>query len=184
MKKFLLPALLLTGLSVFVIVSCKDKNNNNITPTYKNQSTGTGANPNINVVTVTGTQTVTNPATQNSAIQVGGSVPGWSFDGCATSPNTLTGHNNGCQIQLIFGGGTVTSMNYALTAGIPTAGQARMIVTQAPGQPSDVTWYSKSGMVTVVTSTAGTTASFSNIPCLQQNFLFPVVTVSGNLTCI
>lgn len=184
MKKFLLPTFLLIGLSVFVIVSCKDKNNNNITPTYKNQSTGTGANPNINVVTVTGTQTASNPATVNSGITVGGSIPGWSFDGCATSPNTLTGRNGNCTIQLIFGGGTISSMNYALTAGIPTAGQARMIVYNAPGQPDGIVWYSKSGMVSVVTGTSGTTASFSNIPCLQQNFLFPVVTVSGNLTCI
>jgi hypothetical protein len=185
MKKFLLPALLISGLSMLIVVSCTQKNNDNITPTYKNQSTGTGANPNINVVTVTGTQTVTNLATQNSAIQVGGSVPGWSFNGCATSPNSLTANNNGCQIQIVFGGGTICSnCTYALTAGIPTAGQARMVVTQAPGQPSDVVWYSKSGMVTVTSTTAGTTASFSNIPCLQQNFLFPVVTVSGNLTCI
>jgi hypothetical protein len=184
MKKILLPVVLLGALSVFVIVSCKEKNNNNITPTYKNQSTGTGANPNINVVTVTGTTTTSNPATQNTAITVGGSIPGWNFDGCATSPNTLTGRNGNCTIQLVFGGGTIASQNYGLTAGIPTAGQARMIVYNAPGQPDGVVWYSKSGTVSVVTGTAGTTASFSNIPCLQQNFLFPVVSVSGNLTCI
>lgn len=185
MKKFFIPALLVTGLSVFIAVSCQEKNNNNITPTYKNQSTGTGANPNINVVTVTGTQTVTNMATQNSALYVGGSNPGWSYDGCATSPNTLTGHNGNTQIQILFGGGAVSSMNYALVSGIPTAGQARMTITNAPGQPDGIVWYSKSGMVSVTTSTlTGTQASFTNIQCLQYSFLFPVVSTTGTLTCI
>jgi hypothetical protein len=154
------------------------------TPVYMGGSTGTSANPNINVVTVTGTSTLTNPATQNSMISVGNSLPGWSFDACATSPNTLTGHNGSCTIQITFGGSSIAAMNYAFTAGIPAAGQARMIITDAPGQPQGVVWYAKNGMVSVATGTSGTTASFSNIQCLQQNFLFPVVTASGNLSCI
>lgn len=186
MKKFFIPALLVTGLSVFIAVSCQEKNNNNITPTYKNQSTGTGANPNINVVTVTGTQTVTNMATQNTALYVGGTNPGWSYDGCSMPINNiLTGHNGSTQIQILFGGGSVTSSNYALTSGIPTAGQARMTISNAPGQPDGIVWYSKSGMVSVTTSTlTGTQASFSSIQCLQYSFLFPVVSASGTLTCI
>jgi hypothetical protein len=166
------------------IISCQEKNNDNITPTYKNQSGGTGANPCIGCITVTGTSTVTNPATQNTALQVGGSIAGWSFDGCATSPNTLTGRNGNTTVQLTFGGGAVTTGTYALTPNIPLAGQARMIVTNAPGQPTGIAWYSKSGFVSVTTSTAGTQANFNNIQCLQYSFLFPVVTVSGNLTCI
>ena len=184
MKRIILPALLFGALSTIFIISCKEKNNNAITPTYKNLAQGTGANPCINCITVTGTSTVTNPATQNSALQVGGSNPGWSYDGCATSPNTLTGHNGNTTVQLTFGGGAVATGTYALTPNLPLAGQARMIVTNAPGQPDGIAWYSKSGSVSVITGTAGTTATFNNIQCLQYSFLFPVVTVSGNLTCI
>lgn len=182
MKKLLFPALLLGALST-LFISCEEKNNNSITPTYKNQSGGTGANPCINCITVTGTSTVTNPATQNTALQVGGSIPGWSFDGCATSLNTLTGHNGNTTVQLTFGT-TVATGIYQLVPNTPVGNQARMIVTNAPGQPSGIAWYSKSGSVSVVTTTAQTTASFSNIQCLQYSFLFPVVTVSGNLTCL
>lgn len=183
MKKVFLSSLLVLGLSAIIIVSCKEKNNNNITPTYKNQSTGTGANPNINVVTVTGTQTVTNPATQNSSIQVGGTSPGWSFYGCAASPNTLTGINGNAQVQILFGGAGLTIGTFAFTSGIPTSGQARMTIYNAPGQPDGITWYSKSGSVTTNTTTTGWQATFSNIQCLQLNYLFPVVSASGNLSC-
>lgn len=183
MKRLIFPAFLVLGLSAIFIISCKEKNNDNITPTYKNQATGTAANPCIGCITVTGTSTITNPATENTALVVGGAVAGWSFDGCATSPNTLTGHNGNTTVQLVFGGGAVSTGTYALTPNLPLAGQARMIVTSAPGQPEGIAWYSKSGSVSVVTSTAGTTATFNNIQCLQYSFLFPVVTVSGNLTC-
>lgn len=182
MKKLLFPALLFGAVCSVFIISCKEKNNDSITPTYKNQATGTGANPNINQITVTGTSTVTNPATQNTALQV--TSAGWVFDGCATSPNTLTGRNGNTTVQLTFGGGSVATGTYALTPNIPVGGQARMIVTNAPGQPDGIAWYSKSGFVSVTTSTAGTQATFNNIQCLQYSFLFPVVTVSGNLTCI
>jgi hypothetical protein len=177
MKKIILPALLVTGSILLVLNSCKLKNNDNITPTYKNQSTGTGANPNINVVTVTGTQTVTNPATQNSSIQV--SSAGWTFDGCIPGGNTMTAHNGSTTIKLIFGA-PVTTGNFSFTSGTPGPGQVQMIIYGAPGQPAEVIWYSKSGSVTV---TAGFSATFSNINCLQKNYLFPVVTISGNVIC-
>lgn len=185
MKKFVFSTLFIGALSAAVLViSCKEKANNAITPTYKNLAQGTGANPCIQCISVTGTSTVTNPATQNTAINVGGTNPGWSFDGCATSLNTLTGHNGNTTIQMTFGGGAITTGNYALVSTLPLSGQARMIVTNAPGQPDGIVWYSKSGTVAVTTGTAGTQATFNNVQCLQQNFLFPVVTVSGNLTCI
>src|SRR5205814_7416866 len=127
--------------------SCLIKNNDNITPTYRNQSTGTGANPNIHAVTVTGTQTLTNPATQNTALYVGGA--GWIYNSCTLAQNLLVGSNNGTQVQILFGGGPIIVGTYAFTSSPnPTAGQARMTVTNAPGQPSDITWYSKSGTVT------------------------------------
>jgi hypothetical protein len=183
MKKLFIPALLITGLCTFIVISCKEKNNNNITPTYKNQSTGTGANPNINVITVTGTSTVTNPAINNSGLLVGGG--GWTYAACASYPMKLVGYNGNTTVEILFGGGTMQSITYAFTSGIPTNGQARMTIYNAPGQPEGITWYSKSGSVSVNTSTlTGTQATFNNVPCLQYSFLFPVVTSSGTLTCI
>ncbi len=184
MKKIFLSSLLVLGATALIIVSCKDKNNNNITPTYKTQSGGTGANPNINVVTVTGTMVATHPATQNSSILVGGA--GWSNDGCVPSGNVLTGYNGSTQVQIVFGGGPIplTTTMYAFTSGIPTAGQARMTINNAPGQPDGITWYSKSGSVTTnSTSTGGRTASYSNISCVQLNYLFPIVGATGTLVC-
>lgn len=181
MKKIFIPALLTLGLSGLIIVSCKDKNNNNITPTYKNQSTGTGANPNINAVTVTGTQTVTNPATANSALAVGGG--GWLEENCLTTPMTMTGYLGATQVQIKFGGATMLVGTYALTSGLPSGGQARMTIYNAPGQPDGITWYSKSGSLTTYTTTAGWAATFNNIQCLQYNYLFPVVSVTGTLSC-
>lgn len=185
MKKILFSSLVVLGLTTVIIVSCKEKNNNNITPTYRNQSTGTGANPCLNCVTVTGTSTPQTPATVNSSLLVGTSVSGWLYDGC-TLPvnNTLIGRNGNTQVQILFGGGNVTSTTYAFTSGIPTSGQARMTVYNAPGQPDGIVWYSKSGTVSVTTTTAQTTATFSNIGCVQLNYLFPMVSVSGNLVCI
>jgi hypothetical protein len=185
MKKIFLSSLLVLGLGAsIIIVSCKDKNNDNITPTYRNQSTGTGANPCLPCVTVTGTTTVSNPATQNSSILVGGA--GWNNDGCVAAGNVLTGYNGATQVQILFGGGPIplTTTVYALTSGIPTAGQARMTISNAPGQPDGIVWYSKSGSVTTnSTSTNGRTASYSNISCVQLNYLFPVVGATGTLVC-
>ncbi len=188
MKKFVFPSLFaVVASTLFFAYSCTDKNNpndpNSIQGTFKEESTGTAANPNIGVVTVTGTSTLTNPATQNSAIQVAGS--GWSYDGCATSLNTLTGHNGSTNVSLVFGSTPILGMSsYTLTSSsILNANQARLIVTNAPGQPDGIVWYSKGGTVSVVSTTANTTATFNNIQCLQYSFLFPVVTVSGALVC-
>jgi hypothetical protein len=183
MKKIFLSSLVVLGLSAtIIIVSCKDKNNNNITPTYRNQSTGTGANPCLNCVTVTGTTTEQSIATQNSSLFTGGS--GWSYNACATTPNSMTGFNGSTQVQILFGGAGLGIGTYAFTSGIPTSGQARMTVYNAPGQPEGITWYSKSGTVSTNTTTGGGyTASYSGIGCVQQNYLFPMVTVSGTLIC-
>jgi len=186
MKKVLLSSFLVLGLTALIIVSCKDKNNNNITPTYKTQSGGTGANPNINAVTVTGTVQVTHPATENSSILVGGAGSGWSNDACSLNGNVLTAYNGATQVQIIFGGGPIplTTSVYAFTSGIPTAGQARMTIANAPGQPEGIVWYSKSGSVTTnSTITSGRTASFASVSCVQLNYLFPVVGATGTLQC-
>jgi hypothetical protein len=195
MKKLFFPSLVAVAIACAVLItSCdKDPNDpNSIQGTNKEQSTGTGANPNIGVVTVTGTSTLTNPATQNSSLNVGGS--GWSYDACVvTTPTTgsssLMAHNGSTGVSITFGSAPALGIStYTLTSGAPGSGQARLIVTNAPSQPEGITWYSKSGTlsVTTVTTTNGnqTTTSFNNVQCLQYTFLFPVVTVSGNLTCI
>ncbi len=196
MKKFVYPSMLAVILATAcIIVSCdKDPNDpDSIQGTNKEQSTGTAANPNIGVVTVTGTSTLTNPATQNSALQVSGA--GWSYDGCTntsslTGSPSLTGHNGSTSVNLTFGTAPpMGTSTWTLTSGNPGAGQARMTVNNAPSQPDGIVWYSKSGMVTVLTQTTSITpytstqATFSNIQCLQYTFLFPVVTVSGALIC-
>jgi hypothetical protein len=184
MKKILASSIVIIGLTGLVLVSCTYKNNDNITPTYRNQSTGTGANPNINVVTVTGTQTVTNPATGNSSLLVGGTTTsGWIFQGCGSNTNSFIGINGSTTIQIKFNG-PITAGTFALVAGTPIgSGQAQMIISGAPGQPGDVSWYSKSGTCIVTASSSGYSVTFSNIQCLQQNYLFPVVLVSGGMTC-
>ena len=182
MKKLCISAISILALSALFVVSCKIKNNDNITPTYRNQSTGTGANPNINVVTVTGQQEATNPATQNSSLQVGSLMSGWAFDGCVSHPNYFLAKNGSTIIKVEFAS-PITTGTFALTAGIPNMAEARITVYGAPGQPDEVVWYSKSGSVTVTFSGGIYKASFTNIPCLQQNFLFPTVTLSGDVIC-
>lgn len=180
MKKIFISSALLLIFTTLLIVSCRIKNNDNLTPTYRNQSTGTGANPNINVVTVTGEHTVDNPATQNSSLQTGSS--GWNYDSYSSHPTYFKAQNGSTVIMIQFSG-NITVGNFVLTAGTPGPGQARIIIYNAPGQPDGIAWYSKSGMVNVTGSTPNFTATFSNIPCLQQNFLFPVVTLSGSVVC-
>jgi hypothetical protein len=180
MKKIFFSALCFVAFSALLIVSCKLKNNDKITPTYRNQSTGTGANPNMNVVTVTGEVPVSNPATQNSSLQV--STAGWNFDSYATHPTYFKAQNGTTTIMIQFSG-NITAGTFNLTAGPPGAGQARIIVYNAPGQPAEITWYSKSGTVTVTGTIPNFNATFSNVPCVQLNYLFPVVTVSGSVIC-
>jgi hypothetical protein len=191
MKKLIFPSLLLLiGAGIFFIVSCDKKGPNSqqaIAGTYKEHSTGTAANPNIGVVMVTGTATLTNPATQNSSMIVGGA--GWTNPTCASSGSvvgstgvTLSGYLQGTStsVKIFFSNippqGTT---NYNLSA----TGFPRMEIYNAVGQPEDITWYSKAGTLTVLTTTANITASFSNVQCLQKTYLFPVVTVSGQLGC-
>lgn len=146
----------------------------------KNQ---TSQNTSQSISITTGTNTIINPATQNSTLQIGGSVPGWAFGGCTASNNTLTAWNGNTSVELVIGGGTPVNSIYSLISGIPLTGQARIIITNAPGQPSGVKWYSKTGLVTITTGTTGVIATFSNVPCAQTSFTFPIVTTTGTLTC-
>ncbi len=188
MKKLIFSsALLLAGISLFLVYSCdKDPNDPNaIQPTNKEESTGTAANPNIGVVTVTGTSTLTNPATNNSSQCV--NCGGWSFEGCVNSTSvTLTGHGPGgttAVLSFAVPPPTVGITIYNLSSGAPSGTTlARLTITDATGQPAGIVWTSKSGTA-AVTGSAGVVATFNNIQCLQTSFLFPVVTASGTLSC-
>lgn len=175
--------LVFVSITIVIFAACQKKANGQasgyvnipITPTYSSVTTGTTTG-------TTSTSTVTNPATQNTALLIGGA--GWTYNSCAVSGNTLTAYNGNTSVQLVFGGGAISTGSYVLNPNIPLSGQAQLIITNAPGQPTGVNWYSKNGIVTAVTTTAGIHATFNNIQCLQNSFLFPVVTASGTLTCI
>ncbi|MBA3682078.1 MAG: hypothetical protein H0W73_13105 [Bacteroidetes bacterium] len=176
--------LIISGFAVLtasLIFSCaKKKEDNRISPTYKEDATGTGGNPNVGNQTVTGTATLTNPATTNSSLLVGGA--GWSNPTCSsTNSITLKGINGGVDVTLSFLF-PPTSGTYAIASN-PGPQSCAMTVVNAPNQPSGIVWYGKTGQVVVNTTTTAINASFSGILCTQQNFNFPTVGVSGNLGC-
>lgn len=181
MKKYLFLGSTLLTICSLVFLSCEKKNNSNaITPTYKEEANGTGGNPNANNPTVTGTSTITNPASQNSSLFVGGS--GWSNPTCvSTGSTTLRAINGNIDVTLNFLTPPVTG-TYNI-AGSPGQGSCSMIVQNAPNQPAGIVWYGKTGVVSVQSSTSSINASFSGIQCVQQTFNFPAVSVSGNIGC-
>jgi hypothetical protein len=58
-----------------------------------------------------------------------------------------------------------------------------MTVVNAPNQPAGVVWYGKAGIISVQSTMAAITASFSGVQCVQQSFNFPQVSVSGSMSC-
>lgn len=168
-------------LIVLVTVMCNKSKDNSIAPGYRDESGG-GGNPYPNSVTTTGTSTITNPATSNSTLNVGGA--GWTYAGCGNG-TSLKAINGSTTVQINFFAAP-SSGSYNLQSGTPTSNSvAQLIIYNAPGQPNSVVWYSASGMISVTTTSAGNiTATFNNIPCTQMQFPFPVVTISGAMTCI
>ena len=127
--------------------------------------------------------TLTNPCTQSSTLQVGTTLPGWTFAGCLTSSLTLTGTDGTSTVILTFGSVILTG-SYTLTSGVPLPGQVRMTVIDAPGQPTGILWYSKNGgTVSVVVGASTTVAAFTSVQCTQPLFPLPIVTVSGDVGC-
>jgi hypothetical protein len=181
MKKLKITYLILGVSMSLIMVMCNKSKEEGIAPGYRDE-VGGGGNPNPNSVTTTGTSTITNPATTNSTLNVGGA--GWSYAACGAG-NTLLAFNGATTVQINFFAPPTTG-SYNLQSGTPTSNSvAQMIVYNPPGQPSGVVWYSASGMISVSTTTGGNiTATFNNIPCTQMQFPFPVVTVSGAMTCI
>lgn len=181
MKKITIIYLIITTTLGLMLVMCNKSKDDSIAPGYRDE-VGGGGNPNPNWVGTTGTSTITNPATTNSTLNVGGA--GWSFAACG-SGNSLLAYNGATTVQINFFA-PPSSGTYNLQSGTPTSNSvAQMIVYNPTGQPSGVVWYSASGMISVTTTTGGNiTATFNNIPCTQLQFPFPVVTVSGAMTCI
>lgn len=182
MKKISIIYLIAVVAGGLMLVMCSKSKDDSIAPGYVDE-VGHGGNPNPNSVTTTGTSTITNPATANSTLNVGGS--GWSFAACNAGGTTLVAYNGATTVQINFFQ-PPTDGTYNLQSGTPSSSSsAQMIVYNPQSQPSGVVWYSASGMLSVTTTSAGNvTATFNNVSCTQQQFPYPVVTVSGVMTCI
>lgn len=183
MKKYFIVASFCLAIGSVVLISCeKKKASDAITPTYKEEATGTAGNPNPNNVTVTGTSTITNPASENSSLYVGG--PGWSNPTCvSTGSATLKGINVDIQVTLNFQSPPALGTTTYNIAGNVGPNLCTMQVVNAPNQPAGIVWYGKTGMVSVQTTTSSINASFSGVQCVQATFNFPAVSVSGNIGC-
>ncbi|MCA6437476.1 MAG: hypothetical protein IM600_10235 [Bacteroidetes bacterium] len=182
-KKLLVSIITVTviGISIF---ACKKKTDNGaITPTYKEQAVGTAGNPNVGNQTVTGTNTLTNPATSNSQLIAGGS--GWLNSACVTSNSlSVKGTNGTTNVTITFG--TILPMGSTTlqVASVPVGNSACSIqIDNAPNQPSGITWFGKAGTVVVQTATTGISAQCIGVQCVQQNFNFPTVSLSGSVSC-
>jgi hypothetical protein len=159
-----------------IIFACEKKKSTGIAPTY-----GATGNPNPGAQTVTGSTTPSNPATENTSIQVGG--PGWTNPTCgSTFSITLKGYNGATEVTLSFAS-TIKTGTYAIATTPQGNTSCAMTVVNAPGQPGGIVWYGKTGQVSVNTTTASMSASFNNIVCTQQSFGFPTVAASGFLGC-
>lgn len=175
MKKTLV--LLSTLVMVIIGLSCEKKpgDKNAIRPEY-----GSTGNPNPNHQTVTGSTSYSNPATQNTSIEVG--TVGWQNLTCAsTNSATLKANSGNTQVTISFPG-AVSNGTY-MVATSPAPGACAMSIVNAPNQPAGIIWIGRSGTVVVNTTTASINAFFSGIVCTQQTFNFPTVVASGTVSC-
>ncbi len=157
------------------VISCDKKDPVGIGPTY-----GTTGNPNANNQTTTGSPTYSSPATDNTSIGVGGI--GWTNPTCSTSNSlNLKGQNGQIVVTLTFPS-IIKAGVYTVSQG-GEANTCALTIVNAPNQPSGIFWYGKNGLVTVTTTSANISASFSGIVCTQESFNYPTVTASGNLGC-
>lgn len=177
-QKFIIITSILS-LALIVFISCQKKDSGAISPGYK-ENVGTGGNPTTGP-TVTGVSTASNPATDNSTINnIGGS--GWTNPTClSTGGKVLIGISGSTKVTLTF----YTAPASGTFAIAPSAGPnaCSLMVENAPNQPAGVVWYGRSGTVVVSSSTAAVNASFNSIQCVQANFGYPSVTVSGAVGC-
>ncbi len=177
----------LTGAVVIaslILFACKKKQDDTIKPTYKEDATGTASNPQPNNVTVTGTSTVTNPATQNTSLYVGGA--GWSNPSCITTNSLyLKGNNGDTEVTLSFASSPTLGVSYYSVASSPGFGYVSITIKNAPNQPAGAVWYGRSGTITVQTSstTVNAVITGTGVSCIQSTFSFPQITLTGNIAC-
>ncbi|MBL7917017.1 MAG: hypothetical protein JNM96_01380, partial [Bacteroidia bacterium] len=93
----------------------------------------------------------------------------------------LEGVNGSTKVTLQFSQSPTTGNYNVSNISGPT--NVAVTVLNAPNQPSGIVWYGKTGVVSVTSSTNAINATFSGIQCVQSNFNFPVVTVSGQVGC-
>lgn len=186
MKKINILALTFVTIAALVFFACEKKetascsDGSTVKPGYKDACTGTGGNPNAGNATQTGSVPITNPASENSSLNVGGS--GWLNPSCASSGSlTLQGISGSVKVTLSFNViPTPGSYNVSSVSG---PSNVQVMVENAPSQPSGITWFGKTGVVTVNSNSTSINATFTGIQCVQSNFNFPVVSVSGNVGC-
>lgn len=182
-KSIVFSSLIVVGL---IFYACKKKDSKTcgdasaIKPSYKTECTGTGGNPNAGNATHTGSVPITNPASENSSLIAGGG--GWLNPSCASTGGLiLEGVNGSTKVTLQFSQSPTTGNYNVSNISGPT--NVAVTVLNAPNQPSGIVWYGKTGVVSVTSSTNAINATFSGIQCVQSNFNFPVVTVSGQVGC-
>src|SRR5688572_27475257 len=165
MKKFNIIALTCVTVTALVFFACSKKAQDDaIKPTYKDQATGTGGNPNAGNATQTGSVPITNPASENTSLNCGGS--GWQNPSCASSGSlTLQGNSGSVRVTLSFNTIPVTGQYNVSSVSGPS--NVQVVGENAPGQPSGVNWYGKTGVVSVNSSTASINATFPGIQCVQ-----------------
>jgi hypothetical protein len=181
MKKLSILSLACVTIAALVFFACSKKSKDDtIKPTYKDSATGTGGNPNAGNATQTGSVPITNPASENSSLNCGGS--GWQNPSCASSGSmVLIGNSGSVKVTLQFN--TIPVSGSYNVSNVSGPSNVQMVVENAPGQPSGVNWYGKAGVVSVNSNTSSINATFTGIQCVQSNFNFPVVSVSGNVGC-
>jgi hypothetical protein len=176
MKKSLVALSIAVIAALTIVLACEKKKVEGIGPTY--DATG---NPNPGYQTVSGASTYTNPATKNSALVVGGS--GWTNPTCGSTKSlTLKGFNGTVDVTLSFAS-PITTGTYQVAPSPGPNHVCAIKVVNAPDQPAGIVWIGQSGTVAINTTTASINASFKSIPCTQQSFGFPIVSVSGVLGC-
>lgn len=178
MKKTLYTTASLLFVIGIVIFSCKKKASAGVSPTYGNTK-----NPTTTGQTVTGNTTYTNPATENTSLLVGDQ---YLSKFCSlTNSLSINVEDKSVQVTVQFGT-TIASGGTFAVASVPNATNQACAVTilNAPNQPSNVSWYGKTGEVIVTVNTNGIKASLKNVVCTQKTFNFPTVLVTGIASCV
>lgn len=175
-KQFVLFGVLITA--IVVSFACQKKENSDaIAPTY-----GSTGNPYPNNQTVTGSTSFTNPATQNTSVDVGNSA-GWTNPTCLTTGSiTLRAFKGSTEVVLSFAQ-IATTGTYNIASVAQGTVSCALQINNASDQPAGVSWFGKTGTVYVTVSPSNITAILNNCVCTQSNFNFPTVMATGFIAC-